>query len=573
MIRRSKDQSDREACRLPVVSILAAILIVASFLMLQGADGQENADLSIGYYQNSPFIYRTHSGEVRGIAADTILPYLQSEGHSYDIVEIDGTNCSHSLRDDSVDLIIGCNIVVDLEDNVTFSSESLYSNWGVIYSNDDTEISTIFDLEDIWMGVVKDDIYFKGEDGLKSLVESFNIKANFVEFDNFNEVLESMEKGKVDAGLLNNALANFVQDEYEIKRTSIVFSPVDVGFAVDSNNSEMVSLLEGIDIYLRNLKDDPDSEYYGTLDEYLPDINDRPSDRFVPKWLIQAIVILGFSVLFLVAISLFLRRQVMRKTKDLELTNTELSNDIKRRRKIEKQLTQERNRSLFYLDLLIHDIGNIHQGLFSHIQLYDLVKNDRARADRSVGQMKGLLERSEVLVKNINKFTQAVSQEKNLEPKDLGPILRNSLASMMLANPAKDIRTSVDIPKKGMIVDCEPLIEEIFNNIFENAAKFQEGDRGIIELRAIESPDGRNFIITISDHGSGIPDKMKKQIFSRLERSTERKYRGMGLAIAKVLASRYGGRIEVDDRIKGDHTKGASFRVTLPRSIRSTPKN
>jgi hypothetical protein len=33
------------------------------------------------------------------------------------------------------------------------------------------------------------------------------------------------------------------------------------------------------------------------------------------------------------------------------------------------------------------------------------------------------------------------------------------------------------------------------------------------------------------------------------------------MAIAKALVERYGGTIEVTDRIAGDHSKGASFHV------------
>ena len=39
---------------------------------------------------------------------------------------------------------------------------------------------------------------------------------------------------------------------------------------------------------------------------------------------------------------------------------------------------------------------------------------------------------------------------------------------------------------------------------------------------------------------------------------------GLGLYLVKSLVESYGGRVWVEDRIAGDHTKGARFVVMLP---------
>jgi signal transduction histidine kinase len=38
----------------------------------------------------------------------------------------------------------------------------------------------------------------------------------------------------------------------------------------------------------------------------------------------------------------------------------------------------------------------------------------------------------------------------------------------------------------------------------------------------------------------------------------------MGLHIVKTLTKRYGGRVLVEDRVQGDSTKGAVFKIQLP---------
>ncbi len=78
---------------------------------------------------------------------------------------------------------------------------------------------------------------------------------------------------------------------------------------------------------------------------------------------------------------------------------------------------------------------------------------------------------------------------------------------------------------------------------------------------------GLRFLPQVGEHfGShGIPDDFKRRIFNRILKGTD-KAKGMdfGLYIVKSLADSYGGRVWAEDRVPGDHTKGARFVVMLP---------
>ena len=41
---------------------------------------------------------------------------------------------------------------------------------------------------------------------------------------------------------------------------------------------------------------------------------------------------------------------------------------------------------------------------------------------------------------------------------------------------------------------------------------------------------------------------------------------GLGLLVVNKLTSRYKGNISIEDRVKGDHTKGSKFIILLPTS-------
>jgi nitrogen-specific signal transduction histidine kinase len=71
--------------------------------------------------------------------------------------------------------------------------------------------------------------------------------------------------------------------------------------------------------------------------------------------------------------------------------------------------------------------------------------------------------------------------------------------------------------------------------------------------------------IEVEDNGPGIPDMLKNTLFDRLNLTTTRaKGKGFGLCIIKMLVDDYHGKFRVEDRVKGDHTKGARFVVMLP---------
>ena len=73
--------------------------------------------------------------------------------------------------------------------------------------------------------------------------------------------------------------------------------------------------------------------------------------------------------------------------------------------------------------------------------------------------------------------------------------------------------------------------------------------------------------VRIADHGRGIPDSKKDQIFSRF---AKRPYgitgTGLGLSIVSLLVERYNGLISVEDRIPGDFSQGACFQVSFPKA-------
>jgi two-component system, OmpR family, sensor histidine kinase VicK len=101
-------------------------------------------------------------------------------------------------------------------------------------------------------------------------------------------------------------------------------------------------------------------------------------------------------------------------------------------------------------------------------------------------------------------------------------------------------------------------ITQVLSNILNNALKFT--NEGQIIIRAHESNNKKEIIVSISDTGSGINKDIFAKLFSKF---VTKSYQGtgLGLYISKSIVEVHGGRIWAENNANG---RGATFMFTLP---------
>ena len=105
-------------------------------------------------------------------------------------------------------------------------------------------------------------------------------------------------------------------------------------------------------------------------------------------------------------------------------------------------------------------------------------------------------------------------------------------------------------------------LKELLFNLMGNGIKYSENG-GTVTTR-VRVEDGK-AVISVEDHGIGIPEEDQSRVFERFYRVDKGRARknggtGLGLAIVKHITQLYGGTVALESEVG----KGSAFTVTLP---------
>jgi signal transduction histidine kinase len=104
------------------------------------------------------------------------------------------------------------------------------------------------------------------------------------------------------------------------------------------------------------------------------------------------------------------------------------------------------------------------------------------------------------------------------------------------------------------------------SNVLDNAVKFS-GDQVDIAVQ-VDTPDEKHVVLSVCDHGIGIPPRELKRIFKRFYRVRDRlisnvKGTGLGLFIVRAIARKHGGQVFARSEGEG---RGTTVVLEFPRS-------
>ncbi|MFW9973799.1 MAG: PAS domain S-box protein [Candidatus Thorarchaeota archaeon] len=207
----------------------------------------------------------------------------------------------------------------------------------------------------------------------------------------------------------------------------------------------------------------------------------------------------------------------------------------------------------FYLDLLGHDITNQLQVIMTSTGLLE----EEVPPSYIVDARKDILDAVERCNRLITKVKRAAQiRYIPLSRIDAIPILKEKIKVLERVYNAQ---VHVQGLKKNLIVEADVLLGELLWNLLENAARHNPKEMKQVWIECEEKTNSYNIII--ADDGPGLSDLRKSTLLK------ERKHGGgVGIALVSQMIRKYGGSIEVQDRVNGRPALGSKFIVTLKKA-------
>lgn len=167
------------------------------------------------------------------------------------------------------------------------------------------------------------------------------------------------------------------------------------------------------------------------------------------------------------------------------------------------------------------------------------------------------------LVQDLRLLTQAESGELSLhrEPVDLTVLAGEVSASFEARAAERGVGVVTELAEATVDGDHDRL-RQVLVNLLDNALRFAPtGSTVEVRLRR----DGGRAILSVRDHGPGIPEADRERVFQRFYRADEARSRatggsGLGLSIVHSLMALHGGSVSAANHPEG----GAVLSLTLP---------
>ncbi|GAC1358265.1 MAG: hypothetical protein PVS3B3_06730 [Ktedonobacteraceae bacterium] len=158
---------------------------------------------------------------------------------------------------------------------------------------------------------------------------------------------------------------------------------------------------------------------------------------------------------------------------------------------------------------------------------------------------------------------QAGRLELYLTPMDLVPLFQRLVTRIQLTTEQHQFSQQSIL--SHLVANVDPRrIEQVFNNLLGNAIKYSPGG-GTIQVHIRQDEKTHMAVLSIRDHGIGIPTQQQARIFGRFARAENAQAygisgTGLGLYLCRELVERHGGRIWFES-LEG---QGSTFFVALP---------
>jgi signal transduction histidine kinase len=285
----------------------------------------------------------------------------------------------------------------------------------------------------------------------------------------------------------------------------------------------------------------------------IQDDNTLLSEKNARKTSYLIVVVISLIAVVLVLLKLWHNR------KQLLVLNNQISTQNSSMQKTLNALEQSQADNTRMMQIVAHDLRNPIGAMFSIASI--MLDEERPEKDKELLEMvKTSGQNSLNLVSELLQV-QTNADELKREPVDLGQLLYYCVD--LLRHKAEVKGQQIDLQASAVIIPANrEKLWRVISNLIANAIKFSPMG-ATIRVSLKEKKD--QILITVEDHGIGIPLEIAPKIFDmftdakRSGTAGEEPF-GLGLAISKQIVEAHGGKLWFDSK----PGYGATFFVELP---------
>lgn len=199
-----------------------------------------------------------------------------------------------------------------------------------------------------------------------------------------------------------------------------------------------------------------------------------------------------------------------------------------------------------YTHMVSHDLKSPLQSidaLTTWIQNdYEKVIDDNGK--ESLKLIRENVEKMDTLVKGILEYSTIGKKATDFYELELDVLVQDVLKTITKPN-----HVAINIPQKLPIINGDKYrLEQLFYHLIQNAIKFNDKEKGIIEIGFSDKKTSWEFYV--KDNGKGIEQQYFDKIFIAFQKlENDYKSTGIGLAIVKKIIDLYQGEIWVTSEL------------------------
>lgn len=188
------------------------------------------------------------------------------------------------------------------------------------------------------------------------------------------------------------------------------------------------------------------------------------------------------------------------------------------------------------------------------------------------GALEEIIGESDQLIRTFNALlmisrVEAGSSAAEMSDIDLSQIVADCVELYEPVAEDGGLKLEADVAPGLVISGNRELIGQALGNLIDNAIKYADGAENPLIKVSLEKREG-SVLLSVADHGSGIPAAMRDEVikrFVRLDESRSKPGTGLGLSLVEAVMEMHHGALHLTDTVpSAEGGKGLTVQMVFP---------